>query len=356
MQETPILKIIYLCRKIDEIACDVYAKLADLCKDSELSMFWRNMSKEEAMHVSFWRQAEQIKEFSGIPEIFDQPDEVISELRKALSSSRELLRTCEEGFNLSKAFVLAFRMEIYLLHPAFKMLFLLLSPMAGGKSPEDEYESHIVKFIDTLYRHGGVTPELELLGETLQRLWNENKTLALQATRDELTEVFNRRGFFAIAAQLAYLAQRNGFMVGVIMIDIDHFKSINDRFGHKTGDLLLRKVAGLLSKSLRTSDIIGRYGGEEFIIMLPQSSPGATVIVARNLLKNFRKAPPDGIPLTISVGVAEGILGRSAQEDFQNLIQKADSALYQAKLSGRDRVVEYMPDDHMPRQSPAGDG
>jgi len=351
MKETPIVQIIHLCRKIDEIACDVYVKLADLCDDPELSKFWRDMSKEEAKHVSFWRRTEQIRSLSGMPNIFKQPDEIISELSKALSRSGELLSSCEKGFTLSKAFILAYRMEFYLLHPAFKMLFHLLRPLADGESPEDEYESHIDRFINTLSKHGGVTPELELLGETLQRLWKENKKLALQATSDDLTEVFNRRGFFAVAVQLAYLAQRNGFMIGIMMIDLDHFKSINDRFGHRTGDLLLRNVAGLLSRSLRTSDIVGRYGGEEFIIMLPQINHGATVTVAQNILEKLRKAPPAGIPLTISIGVAEGVLEENVQEDFEFLIQKADKALYQAKTSGRDRVEEYLPDDLEPQQS-----
>jgi len=348
MQETPIIQIIQLCRKVDEIACDVYKKLAVLCNDAMLSKFWRDMAKEEAMHASFWKHAEQIKEFSGIPEIFDQPDEVISELRKALASSRILLRTCEEGFDLSKAFVLAYRMEFYLLHPAFKMLFLLLRPTADGQNPEDEDETHIAKFIDTLYRHGVVTPELELLGETLQRLWKENKTLAIQATRDDLTEIYNRRGFFTVSMQLAYLAQRKGFMIGVMMADLDHFKSVNDSFGHRAGDLVLRRVADLFSETLRTSDVVGRYGGEEFIVMLPQISPGATAKIARNLLIKLKAVPPEGIPLSISIGVAEGMLGRNVKEDYEHLIQKADKALYQAKSSGRARVVEYTPDDHKP--------
>jgi diguanylate cyclase (GGDEF)-like protein len=196
-----------------------------------------------------------------------------------------------------------------------------------------------------------VTPELELLGETLQRLWKENKRLALQATRDDLTKVFNRRGFFAVSIQLAYLAQRNGFIIGIMMVDLDHFKSINDRFGHRKGDILLRRLAGLLSDSLRTSDIVGRYGGEEFIIMLPQINNRASVTVAQNILEKLRKTPLEGIPLTISIGVAEGVLGKNVQADFQSLIQKADKALYQAKASGRDRVVEYLLDDLKPQQS-----
>ena len=134
-------------------------------------------------------------------------------------------------------------------------------------------------------------------------------------------------------------------MIGVMMVDLDHFKAINDRFGHRTGDMLLRRVAGLLSNSLRTSDIVGRYGGEEFIIMLPQINRGATVAVAENILKTLRKTPIESIPLTLSIGVAEGVLGKNAQEDLERLIQKADKALYQAKTSGRDRVEEYLPDD-----------
>ena len=135
------------------------------------------------------------------------------------------------------------------------------------------------------------------------------------------------------------------------MVDLDHFKSINDRFGHRKGDILLRIVAGLLSESLRTSDIVGRYGGEEFIIMLPQISIGASVTVAQNILEKLRKTPLEGIPLTISIGVAEGALGKNVQADFQSLIQKADKALYQAKALGRDRVVEYLLDDLKPQQS-----
>ena len=175
MQETPIVHIIHLCREIDGIACDVYAKLADFCDDPDLSKFWRDMSKEEAKHISFWRRTERIKAFSSMPNIFENPDETISELEKALSRSRDLLSTCKQEFTLSNAFILAYRMEFYLLHPAFKMLFLLLRPLADDESPEDEYESHIARFIDTLSKHGGVTPELELLGETLQRLWKEKK-------------------------------------------------------------------------------------------------------------------------------------------------------------------------------------
>ena len=146
-------------------------------------------------------------------------------------------------------------MEFYLLHPAFKMIFLLLRPLADDESPEDGYESHIFKFIDVLTEHGDVTPELELLGETLQRLWKENRELVLQATHDDLTEVFNRRGFFAVCVQLAYLAQRYGCMIGVMMVDLDHFKSINDRFGHKTGDISLKRC-NICQKNLSPKNIL----------------------------------------------------------------------------------------------------
>ena len=237
MEVTPIIEIIRLCRKIDEIARDVYMKFGDLCDDKQLSVFWKEMSKTEAKHVSFWTRAEQVEALTGMPNLFEQPDEVISDLYKVLLRSQDLLRSCEEDFSVSKAFTIAYRLEFYVLHPAFEMLFHLLGATVGDLNPEDTYEFHIDGFIAMWTKQVNVTPEVELLGETLQRLWKENKHLALQATRDELTGMLNRRGFFAISIQLAHLAQRTNSTVGVMMIDIDNFKSINDRLGHRAETL-----------------------------------------------------------------------------------------------------------------------
>jgi len=232
-------------------------------------------------------------------------------------------------------------MEFYLLHPAFEVLFNLLGPLAGGTNPEDEYETHIAKFIDMFSKYCHVTPELELLSETLQRLWKENKKLALQSTHDDLTEILNRRGFFTLSIQFAYLAQRSKSTLAIIMIDLDHFKSINDNYGHLVGDRILKDTAGIIKQELRTSDIVGRYGGEEFIVLLPETKSGATANIAEKIRKAIEKNPPEGIPVTVSIGFAEGVMDQLVREEYMQLIKKADKALYIAKNGGRNQAMEY---------------
>jgi len=158
VQDTEIVGIIRLCREMDETACDVYAKLRDLCDDKQLSEFWKEMTKAEAEHVAFWKRAERVEAFTDMPGLFGRPGEVISELRRALSLSRDLLRSCDGKFSTSKAFTLAFRLEFYLLHPAFETLFGLLGPFAGGTNPRDAYESHINGFVAMLAKQGEATP------------------------------------------------------------------------------------------------------------------------------------------------------------------------------------------------------
>lgn len=340
MNETPILKIIGLCRNIDETAQKMYFEFSKHCRVEPLREFWLHMSEEETEHVVFWQRAEK----TGIvlDNIFRDSEKIIAELEHAKNKMEVYLKQCSNEFSVANTFILAYRMEFYLLHPAFAMLFDLLGPIVGQENPEDNYDSHIVRFIDKLAEFGEVTPELELLGETLQRLWRENKTLAHQATRDELTGCLNRRGFFAIATQLAHLSQRSMFTVGVLMIDLDHFKKVNDLLGHLSGDIVLKKVAELILKSLRSSDIVGRYGGEEFIVMLPSTCPEMTVSVAEKIRSSLAQITIEGLSITLSIGIAESIIDKNPQEAIQELIKQADLALYDAKKSGRDKIVKYV--------------
>lgn len=341
MQENSVIEIIKLCTKIDETARDIYAKLARMSDSEDLSAFWSEMASEESEHVHFWKRAAKSEAVSGLPDLFDNPKQVVAELEKALSRTWDLLARCEENFSVSNAFMLAYRMEFYLLHPAFEVLFNILGPTIRGANPKDNYESHIVKFLKMVGTHGNMTPELELLGEVIERLWKENRHLALQSTRDELTGVLNRRGFFTFSVQFAYLAQRTRSILAIMMIDIDHFKSINDRLGHAAGDRVLRGTARLLTEKLRTSDLLGRYGGEEFIVLLSDIKSGSTTAIAEGIRKTVEEARLEGISFTVSIGFSEAVLGRDVRGEYQQLIQKADAALYQAKDAGRNRVVEY---------------
>jgi diguanylate cyclase (GGDEF)-like protein len=339
MPESSILKIIRICRDIDTAARDIYGRIYGLCDNDELKQFWKEMSEEEETHIEFWDRLETLEKNFGIPELFEDSDSVIQELQHGAERAEELLLRCEDSCSVGNAFILAYRMEFYLLHPAFELLFHTLGEVAGGPNPEKEYESHIERFINTFAKYGEVTPELELLGESLKRLWRENRILALQATRDDLTGLLNRRGFFAMAEQLAFLAQRNASTMGVMMIDFDHFKSINDRFGHEEGDAVLKATARLISDCLRTSDVAGRYGGEEFIILLSSIDEERTVQIAEKIRQLVLSNPVGKINVTISIGVAEGKIHSEPREKLHKLIKSADAALYQAKDSGRNTVV-----------------
>ncbi len=339
MRRDRILEIVKLCLAIDKIAQKTYSRLADLCETDELCQFWHEMSRQEEAHVEFWQRLKLMGGRAALPEVFDDPDAVVDELREIEAKASNLLKQYERTHRVSDAFVVAYRLEFYLLHPAFEFLFHSMRAIAGEPNPEDEYETHINYLIDMLVEHGEVTPELELLGETLRRLWKENKSLAYQATRDYLTGLLNRRGFFSLATQLANLAQRNKFTIAVAMIDIDDFKAINDEHGHDVGDAVLKDTADVLTSAVRSSDIIGRYGGEEFIIFFPSTDHEAVGKIAEKIRGLVESSTPQGIRTTVSIGTAHGQIRSDIPKELQAIIRRADSALYAAKRGGKNRVV-----------------
>lgn len=174
------------------------------------------------------------------------------------------------------------------------------------------------------------------LGETLE-------ALRQLATRDQLTGMLNRRELDRILAEESERAQRFGHSLALVMVDIDHFKSVNDTHGHPAGDAVLRRVAQRLSTQLRTVDRIARYGGEEFALVLVQTDRRAALEVAARIVAAVASQPVtiDGgleLPLTVSAGLA--VLPADAKH-VEQLIGSADRALYAAKKGGRNRVVAF---------------
>jgi len=167
------------------------------------------------------------------------------------------------------------------------------------------------------------------------------ETLHTQAIQDPLTGLYNRRFFNGALERELRRSARRETPLGVLMIDLDHFKRVNDERGHEAGDHLLRAVAEMLRSSVRAEDVIARYGGEEFIVLLPDTNLAEARILAERLRRGFKKLevqygdrPLD--PMTLSVGVAASPDSGTTAEA---LVQAADSALYRAKREGRDRVV-----------------
>lgn len=160
--------------------------------------------------------------------------------------------------------------------------------------------------------------------------------LERRATHDPLTGVLNRRGFATIYERVRAQLRRSGHPLTLLSIDLDFFKTVNDRHGHIVGDRVLVHVARVISQSLRESDDVARFGGEEFVVLLPEAELPAAMQVAERIRAALRTCPDPALPMcTASIGIGTQ---RSAGETLDSLLARTDAALYRAKEGGRDRV------------------
>lgn len=169
------------------------------------------------------------------------------------------------------------------------------------------------------------------------------RSLKWRAWYDTLTRLYNRGAFFERARLAAKECEAQQQPFSVIQLDLDHFKSINDRFGHQAGDKVLTWAAGMLSRTLRAEDVAGRVGGEEFCIILPGTPPEGARLVAERIRQRINSQeilvrPDTTIRISVSVGVSEAM--RDGDYDFEHLQSIADHRLYQAKQRGRNQVCD----------------
>lgn len=174
----------------------------------------------------------------------------------------------------------------------------------------------------------------EELLQTRERLEQQTQELITLASIDELTGLLNRREMKARSGSVISQFARSKNSLSILMIDIDFFKKINDNHGHAEGDRVLTELGLALSKCGRTSDLIARFGGEEFLILLPDTDLSQTIIFSKRLHKKVNEILVDNKPLTVSIGVAIF----DGKMSFEEIVNKADIALYQAKESGRNRT------------------
>ena len=170
-----------------------------------------------------------------------------------------------------------------------------------------------------------------------------NRSLESIATIDSLTGVLNRRGLEDASVKMQDICKRINLSMAVLLIDIDYFKKVNDTYGHLVGDDVLRHIAKTISGILRSSDVVGRYGGEEFCAFLPNTNENDALGLAERIRVGIETTPITlgvnvTLKTTVSIGVADSV---RAGYDFKGLLATADSAMYGAKNTGRNRVMSY---------------
>lgn len=214
---------------------------------------------------------------------------------------------------------------------------ILFDIQIGESEP---YEKVLQRANETL-----VTLMLQTQQQT-ESLRQQNEALRHQATTDRLTGLSNRADFEHRSAALWDVAMANGSTLSVVMVDLDYFKSVNDTYGHSAGDEVLRFVGGVLKKVARPMDVIARFGGEEMVMVLPDTTRQAATAIAESLRVAIRAKPVpcDGanVKVSASFGVASVEKG-SPLKTLAHVVKAADMALYQAKRSGRDRVKVFQP-------------
>jgi len=175
---------------------------------------------------------------------------------------------------------------------------------------------------------------------------NYQRSLSMALT-DELTGLYNRRYVFAHLNELLGRMTEGGGGTALMLVDIDHFKQVNDCHGHPAGDAVLREIAERAVHQVRSVDLVGRLGGEEFVVVMPETNLGGAIVVAERLRAAVAEEPfilqGNGakLPVTVSVGIA--MTGEGHGDSLESLLQRADEALYAAKNAGRNRIITFPP-------------
>ncbi len=194
-----------------------------------------------------------------------------------------------------------------------------------------------------VYERNRIMAEREVLLKKERQLTAElngmNESLRILATMDSLTGVFNRRTILESLEKELHRSHRYGKVFGIILTDIDFFKMVNDTYGHQTGDNVLKCVCDNISANIRVNDVIGRYGGEEFLIIMPETDTDQAAIAAEKLRSAIESMALSQENIQVKVTASFGVSSYRQNDDTKMIIARVDKALYESKKNGRNRVT-----------------
>ncbi len=337
--------ILELCVEMDQLAEKTYNSLAKNCTDSPLKELFRQMSAEEGSHVGWWQDLLHAYEQGLMPNIVNNESGLADRMRSLSAELRAMIEGEEVPTDPEAALALAARIEFYMIDPVFGELIDLTEP-GRAEQRRSAYSTHLERLISAIEQYYEPGSLAAFLAGILARTWHDNLTLAVYATRDPLTGIHNRRALDTHLHQWSAWSSRYGRPLTVLLIDIDFFKGINDDFGHRFGDTALRAVAHAIRSATRSSDMVVRYGGDEFAVIAPETDSDEYCLLVDRILETVRRlelTSDDGhaVPVSVSVGgvVAADIAG-SNPRSIDKLLATADQGLYAAKNAGRNRASD----------------
>jgi len=332
-------EILTLCVELDRSAQHIYAKMAEVCADDpDLATVFRHMATEEQQHVGWWTDLLQAWNAGLLPDL-PHAHGVASRLHEIAADIADVEPDSYDRMSVNELLSLAARLEFFMLDPVFSELTELMQP--GSRiDARKAYSQHVLRIVDAIERRHTERGLASFLARVLQRSFRDQQQLALLATHDQLTRHYNRRGLMGHLEQWTSWSARYDRPLGVALIDIDNFKAINDTYGHPVGDEALVAVADKLSSVVRTSDIVGRFGGDEFLVIAPETGGADLGLLLARIVEAVREtavlsgeAP---VAITVSAGGAFTLGGTAAT--LESLIASADCSLYSAKDAGRDQA------------------
>jgi len=336
--------ILELCVKMDQHAERLYRELATVCPVPDLRETFDQLARDEAQHTGWWDGLLEAWEAGLVPDIVNDTEALVGRL-DGLHDELAAIGTSElEELDADEMLALAARVEFFMIDPVFGELIDLTEP-ARAEGRHAAYQAHLQRLVDAIGRHYSPGSLAGLLAAILSRAWKDNLRLAVFATHDTLTGIYNRRALYTHLPQWAAWSARYGHALAVLLIDVDFFKGVNDDYGHAAGDDALRAIAHALRRAVRASDLVVRFGGDEFAVIAPETDEDEYADLTARILRTIHELDVTDrtgrrIPLSVSIG---GVIAKdppgSHVRATDRLLASADQSLYAAKNAGRDMAA-----------------
>lgn len=334
--------ILDLCVKLDVFAERLYRALARSCTEPELRAFFSRMAEDEEQHTGWWRSLLDAWEHGLLPDLVSDTRELADRLTGVYAELETIDVEALDALGVEEALALSAKVEFFMIDPVFGELIELTEPAQAGER-HSAYHSHVQLLVNEIAKRFPPGSLASLLATSLSRSWADTLHLAAFATHDPLTGLLNRRVLYTHLPQWAAWSARYGHPLAVLLVDVDHFKRVNDLHGHTMGDVALQSIAAALREGVRASDLVVRYGGDEFAVIAPETTEAECAELCERMLESVRSisfttTTGDTLRFTVSVGsVVSHDAAGSPPRRVEGLLAAADQSLYSAKQSGRDR-------------------